>query len=166
MMIKDYQEIKKELIIEEIKKHKFLNQTLSGNSMAPFIKEKDKILIQHSNSFEVGDIVAFFVNKFLVVHRIVKIKRKLYITKGDNVRLFDRFTNKSNFIGKVIKVNGIYLYNQKHIKKSKNIAKISYYQGILFKYFIVLFRRKNNSKIRNKISKILSLPYYNLRKII
>ncbi|MEW6681006.1 MAG: PqqD family peptide modification chaperone [bacterium] len=83
--------------------------TISGNSMAPLIEDKDKILVLKGNSKEIsyGDIILYQIGKRLLAHRIVYLKREkevLFRTKGDaNIGLDDIFPQKG-IIGKVIAI--------------------------------------------------------------
>ena len=72
-----------------------------GNSMFPFIKNQDILnvkLINNDYNIHIGDIVAVTDQtvKIIMVHRIVGIKNKLYLIKGDNqVKADDWFPKKS-----------------------------------------------------------------------
>ena len=61
-----------------------------GQSMYPTFKDRDKLYIQPANEedFRRGDIIAFFANSYLVVHRILKLRKTqdhqtVVITSGD-----------------------------------------------------------------------------------
>jgi len=85
----------------------------SGLSMNPFIKTKEKIIVQKTepNKIKVGDIVAFHPGKNahqIRVHRVIKIHKKrgnyFFLIKGDSCFLEDGFIPAERIIGKVISI--------------------------------------------------------------
>lgn len=85
--------------------------TASGNSMAPFLLDGDRITVKTIlfSKLQVDDIISFFKRRQLVSHRIVYIDKnssKPYaITKGDfNLKTDGKVFGKQ-IVGKIIRVN-------------------------------------------------------------
>lgn len=57
---------------------------VEGKSMYPTLISGDKILVEKKRDIYIGDIVAFYLGKKLVVHRVVRVKGDMLYTKGDN----------------------------------------------------------------------------------
>lgn len=74
--------------------------------MFPEFSTNDIVIIQKTNSYEVGDIITYnYENKYLVTHRIVKKENNGFITKGDNNNSEDIENIKvENVKGKVISI--------------------------------------------------------------
>lgn len=85
---------------------------IGSNSMVPYFSKGDTVLIEKLNikeqeNLKVGDVLAFYNGKIIIVHRITEIKeindKKIYITKGDNNPNVDNILITSdNIYGKVI----------------------------------------------------------------
>jgi signal peptidase I len=70
-----------------------------SNSMFPKLKVGDNIKIITKTKPKFGDIIVYFSNKKLIVHRFYfKLKNKM-ITKGDNSKYFDKPWNYKKYIG-------------------------------------------------------------------
>ena len=83
---------------------------LSGNCMAPILKNGDSLLIEHGNKdIRMGDIVLYHTPEKDYARRVVKIvdsERGLYTLKPDrNVRV-DLSVPKEKIIGKVLELRG------------------------------------------------------------
>lgn len=78
--------------------------TIDGNSMEPIYKSNMKVLLkQNVNNYNVGDVVVYYQNNKMIIHRIIQIvDNKLAITKGDNNLYADKTVRVSKIIGKVI----------------------------------------------------------------
>jgi signal peptidase len=72
---------------------KYFNITIGSNSMYPYIKKGDVVLIEKLRDDEIstlkkGDVLVFKHNNILVIHRIIRIMEvegnKYFYTKGDN----------------------------------------------------------------------------------
>jgi len=75
-----------------------------GCSMAPLIKNNDSVIITPVNcntKLVVGTIavIAYPKREKVVVHRIIKTKGQLYLTKGDNISIPDGWIKKDQVIG-------------------------------------------------------------------
>lgn len=79
-----------------------------GFSMSPFIKNKDVVTISPLKCKQpgLGDIIAFVhpETEGLCIHRIVRKKDSIYVTKGDNISKTDECVPRENILGFVIKV--------------------------------------------------------------
>ena len=62
-----------------------------GNSMNPCIENGDKIDTEEPIDINVGDVVIFRKEKF-IMHRVWWINNKGYLTKGDHNNYFDGYT--------------------------------------------------------------------------
>ena len=71
--------------------------------MEPEINAGELIIIKKSKKYKEKDIVTFLdQDNFLVTHRIINLKEKSIITKGDNNDLIDEPVMNSSVKGKVI----------------------------------------------------------------
>jgi signal peptidase I len=114
----------------------------ASNSMSPYIKEGDVVLVQHaSRRFTVGDVVVFRRGEELMAHRVVSVRGRgedtIYRTKGDNLRFFDAPVHRSSVLGMVIcirKANKYISLQKSHIKfLNLLISMFSYASGIFHK---------------------------------
>ena len=83
-------------------------------SMEPEIKTGELIIIKEESNYKKGDVITF-VDKdgFLTTHRIIEMKNKNLITKGDSNDLEDEEIIIENVKGKVVlhsKILGIFMY--------------------------------------------------------
>ena len=88
-------------------KHSLIIQTTSkGYSMEPLIKHGAKVVLKlnYSQEYKVGDIVAFKKNNQIILHRLMAIKKKYVITKGDNKLDYDNQVDIKKLMGKAIKI--------------------------------------------------------------
>lgn len=79
----------------------------SGNSMQPTIGSKAILLCMKKQNYKVGDIIFYQIDKYNIVHRIIKIKDDgvviQYQTKGDGNELADGYLiTKTNIKCKVL----------------------------------------------------------------
>jgi hypothetical protein len=79
-----------------------------GFSMSPFIKNKDVVTISPllGKRPGLGDIIAFVhpETEGLCIHRIVRKKDGIYVTKGDNISETDECVPRENILGFVTRV--------------------------------------------------------------
>ena len=81
-----------------------LFQVASG-SMEPTLYEDDVILVKlNTNDYQKGDIISYLKDGDIITHRILYVDGDLLTVKGDNNNTIDTPINKSEVIGKVIKV--------------------------------------------------------------
>ena len=114
----------------------------ASNSMSPYIKEGDVVLVQHaSRRFRVGNVIVFKRADDLVAHRVVSVRGRgedtIYRTKGDNLRSFDAPVHQSSVLGVVICIRkgdkSVHL-EKPHIKfLNFMLAEFSYLSGIFYK---------------------------------
>lgn len=90
---------------------KLLNQgtslkcRISGNSMAPLLKEGDLVTVVSAEKVRIGDIIVFGESQ-LLVHRLVKfLNSEKVLTKGDKNLTLDAPLAKEKIIGKVIAIH-------------------------------------------------------------
>jgi signal peptidase I len=84
---------------------------LSGDSMAPLLRQGDVLLIEHgSESIRVGDILVFRGPDRLLAHRLVCRRGvgrgEVLLAKGDRCRAFDPPIMRDEIIGKIVEVTG------------------------------------------------------------
>ena len=77
-----------------------------GCSMSPLIKNNDSVIITPVNcttKLAVGTIavITYPEREKVVVHRIIKAKDQLYLTKGDNISTPDGWIKNDQIIGRV-----------------------------------------------------------------
>ncbi len=75
---------------------------ISG-SMSPAIEVDDLVIIEATDSYDVGDIIAYKTENSRVTHRVIEVKPDGYITQGDANNAPDQnlIPNK-NVIGEVV----------------------------------------------------------------
>lgn len=75
----------------------------SGNSMEPDLHEGDLVIVRASDSYEVGDVVAY-MNGSLgspVLHRIIGVDSGSYVLQGDNNDFIDSYRpGKTEILGR------------------------------------------------------------------
>jgi signal peptidase I len=73
-----------------------------GNSMWPTLHSADKVLIKSANTHNCGDLLLFYADDRLIVHRLQRIEPSgRYITKGDNRRALDAPVSAEQILGRV-----------------------------------------------------------------
>ncbi len=74
-----------------------------GFSMSPFIKDSDSIIIrpvEKTADLKIGDIVAVAVSRGkIIIHRIIRLEKKFFMLKGDNLTYDDGWFGKQDVIG-------------------------------------------------------------------
>lgn len=109
--------------------------TVVGSSMLPTIKAGDTIDVSVPQEYSLGDVVVFFYNGELLVHRIIKYINGQICCKGDNSFRLEKITSE-DLVGKVVKVNGLpikplsnqlislsYMVHREFCKTGKNVEK-------------------------------------------
>jgi len=84
---------------------------ITGNCMAPMIREGDSLTIEHGNQhIHVGDVVVFGTPGNIYVNRVVRIDYKngikSYLLKGDQSFTFPQSVSRERILGKVVEVSG------------------------------------------------------------
>jgi phage repressor protein C with HTH and peptisase S24 domain len=55
-----------------------------GDSMSPYLKDRDLIMVLKTNKYKAGDVVGFKSNDKIFIKRINEIKNDLLFVLGDN----------------------------------------------------------------------------------
>ena len=76
-------------------------------SMEDNIHAGDYVLIVKKSNYEIGDVVTFRKDGYLVTHRIIKKNGSMFVTKGDANNDEDGPIYFSQIVGKVIIIGGI-----------------------------------------------------------
>lgn len=102
---------------------------INGNSMSPFIEDKEKVLVKKNNyeNWRIGDIGIYRKNNILFTHRIVAIKWDQLLFKGDHNSLADNWIRRQEIWGKIILVdkgNRIWNLTTKKWERINNIIGI------------------------------------------
>ncbi len=74
-----------------------------SDSMAPTIKKEDIIIVKINSDIKENDIITYKLKGAFITHRVVEIRKDLYITKGDSNNIGDSPIPKKDVVGKVIK---------------------------------------------------------------
>lgn len=92
-----------------MKKTEF-SATAFGTSMIPLINPGDIVFFNKvkESDIAVGDIVAFYDGKKLIIHRVIAKEKDKILAKGDNVSAPDSPLEESDILGKVIRIDGKY----------------------------------------------------------
>jgi len=115
------------LVNEFVDRRKNIKFKATGGSMFPIIRDGDIITISPyiDNKPEVGDMVAFVDSntRNLIVHRIIRLSSKRFISKGDSCFNKDRTQFLSNILGYVSDIDqNSAILNYKWIIKCKRIV--------------------------------------------
>jgi len=82
----------------------------SGRSMVPLLRDGCQVVLgPRSDGIGYGDVVVYFLDETLIVHRIVRIKQnpggRVFLTKGDSSLFLDpRPVSESEIVGRVVAV--------------------------------------------------------------
>ena len=121
---------------------------VATGSMEPNIGKNDIIIVKKDNDYEVNDIVTFKSEGNYITHRIVDINDSVFITKGDANNTSDKPINRSEVIGRVIKIYtdlGIW----KDIFSNPKIIMIVFITLLLFD---IAFSYKINDNVVDSVS--------------
>ena len=77
---------------------------VTTGSMDPTIKENDIIIVSTNDTYNVNDIITYRDDANFITHRIIMMDGDILITKGDANNATDQEVNKSDVIGKVVKI--------------------------------------------------------------
>ncbi len=82
---------------------------ITGNSMLPLIKDRDRVLVKHGTSgIRRGDVVVFRYGNGLAAHRVIHIyggdDGPTFVTKGDNSPQFDPPSSAGEIVGRVLSI--------------------------------------------------------------
>lgn len=123
-----------------------------GNSMSPFLKHHSVIVLKPvdtTKKIRFGDIVAVSNKKknFIIIHRVIGLKKGLYLLKGDNNYSIDGWFDKKDILGIIDEIQGNGFINCKSIWQNTIIAigsRTGFFNWILFP---VLRSFKKNFKV-------------------
>jgi len=76
-------------------------------SMEDNIHAGDYVLIVKQKNYEIGDVVTFKKDGYLVTHRIIKKNNDLFVTKGDANNDEDGPIIQDQIVGKVVLIGGV-----------------------------------------------------------
>lgn len=98
--------------------------------MLPLISHEACVQIDFSvQKYSIGDIVVFYHNQQLLIHRIIaKPAHNTFLIKGDNNGTIDGIFQSKNILGKVISVNN-----------SGRVINVSAFPYKELKYLLILY---------------------------
>ena len=73
-------------------------------SMSGTMEINDWILVKITDDIKVDDIITFEQDGSFTTHRVIQIYKDAYITKGDSNTTTDVPVDKSQIVGKLVKV--------------------------------------------------------------
>ncbi|RKY27652.1 MAG: hypothetical protein DRP61_03730 [Candidatus Omnitrophota bacterium] len=90
--------------MEELEKDNFLVYKVRGNSMWPFLRDKDTVLVKPSEVGEVslGEVVLVKKDGVFLCHRVFRKGKDFIQTKADIFFKPDFISKKEEFLGKVV----------------------------------------------------------------
>lgn len=110
-----------------LSKDDFVVCNVKGDSMRPFLKEDDKVVIVKKNrDIKMYDVVLYKRNNKYMLHRVIGINRDFLIIRGDN-NIYKEEVKNEDILGilagyynknEYIEINDY--INRKYYKKSKN----------------------------------------------
>ncbi|MCP4650966.1 MAG: hypothetical protein GY853_12940 [PVC group bacterium] len=87
---------------DQLKKNKKVRIKVTGNSMLPFLKNGEVIVVEPvtvKNLFP-GDVALTYIQGSVFCHRVFKNNGRVFQTKGDALTLLDPPATEENLIGK------------------------------------------------------------------
>jgi len=135
------------LLKKRLRKNKFAEFKVKGNSMQPFLEPKDRVIVESCKikDLKKGDIIIFrnSKNKQFVIHRVLWTDKRKICTKGDNCPNNDRVIHVKDLIGRVIKVKNkkISLVGKRIELKNRLISFVSSGEGLFFRYYFPVIKR-------------------------
>lgn len=113
-----------------------------SDSMTPVLNKYDLIIIKKQDEYNESDIVAYYENNNIIVHRIILKGNNYVITKGDANKVDDNKIKLKNLKGKVIR-NFNYAGKIVVLLQKRNIRIILY---VVLTLSIILTNRGFNKK--------------------
>ena len=113
-----------------------------SDSMTPVLNKYDLIIIKKQDEYNESDIVAYYENNNIIVHRIISKGNNYVITKGDANKIDDNKIKLKNLKGKVIR-NFNYAGKIVVLLQKRNIRIILY---VVLMLSIILTNRGFNKK--------------------
>ena len=102
---------------------------VGSGSMHPTIESDDIVIVKMGDIYKLNDIVTFPFQNSFITHRVVEIRDKLLITKGDANYIKDVPVNSDDVIGKVVFI----------WKKGGIVRKVLLAPRVLITFVITLF---------------------------
>ena len=118
------------ILSQVLTKNKKIHIKIIGDSMLPTLHPGQKVLVEETDNYAVGDIVAYFLGKKLIVHRIYDLNSNFFIAKGDNKLTLDPCTSVQNILG-VVNIPSLKKYKKGPYKYKATIINNS---NLLFSY--------------------------------
>ncbi|MFH1459657.1 MAG: nucleotidyltransferase family protein [Candidatus Omnitrophota bacterium] len=155
---------------EQLEKNKKLEIKMIGNSMLPFLKNGQVVLIKPAQITDVktGDIVLTCFENRLLCHRVFKKNKYSFRTKADAFLKLDPIMTKANLMGKVV----AYKFGENYIRVDKNFSRLlgiiisrfslfmAYFYPVLrFIKRMIAANRKNNGKSLDDLIFCLLTPH-------
>ena len=113
-----------------------------SDSMTPVLNKYDLIIIKKQDEYNESDIVSYYENNNIIVHRIILKGNNYVITKGDANKVDDNKIKLKNLKGKVIR-NFNYAGKIVVLLQKRNIRIILY---VVLTLSIILTNRGFNKK--------------------
>jgi signal peptidase I len=103
---------------------------VEGISMLPCIKKSDRVIVSHQKKPRTGDVILYRRNKteYDVVHRVIKMRKDIVITKGDNAIFFDTPIAPDEIKGVV-----------SHVIRKRKIYKVESNRWLGYLWFMLYF---------------------------
>jgi|GEM_PF-1034092 len=106
----DFDEVKLDLLLEQLLTSGRAEVRANGSSMKPFIHQGDLLTLQRKNEepYVEGEIVAFVKDSLIFIHRLIRAEDRsgLVLTKGDHLEISDAMIRRDALIARVVQVNG------------------------------------------------------------
>lgn len=102
---------------------------VGSGSMHPTIESDDIVIVKMGEVYKLNDIVTFPFQNSFITHRVVEIRDKVLITKGDANYIKDVPVNSDDVIGKVVFI----------WKKGGIVRKVLLAPRVLITFVITLF---------------------------
>ena len=101
-----YNRVASDLVLDSSSPAANLRLEVITGSMAPFLRPGDKVLVQPAQpeALRVGDLIVARRAGEFITHRLVRIGKNEYYTKGDRSRYLDPPLTLDSIIGKVIEI--------------------------------------------------------------
>jgi len=99
---------------------------IKGYSMVPTFSHGDQVEVRTCGVEDLrkGDVVAFWRNSSLFIHRLYGFKNGMLLTKGDRCRNFDPPVEKERVFGRIGKVMRVTSKKQESFKLSGSVKDI------------------------------------------
>jgi len=101
-----YQQIAQDLVIESLSSQGFARLRVISDSMVPLMDIDDIVLVEHAplRGYRRGDIVVIFRTGEFITHRLVRLRKDQWYTKGDRFHFLDEPITPDEVVGKVIAI--------------------------------------------------------------